>query len=164
VILHASVDGRSLRVEVRGRQGRYSVVVDGRPMEVDLEETGRSFVSLLVDGKSHEAGLEKVPGGYKVSLAEAVFHVELSDPRQGFEVGARKAASGPARILAPMPGKLVRVLVEPGQAVEVAQGIVVIEAMKMENELHSPRAGRVKQVHVREGQAVEAGALLVVVE
>ena len=164
MIFDATVDGRPLRVEVRGGQGRYSVVVEGRAMQVDVAEVGRAFVSLLVDGRSHEAGLEKLPGGYRVLLAEAAYRVELSDATQGAEVAARKAPPGPTRIQAPMPGKLVRVLVEAGQAIEAAQGLVVIEAMKMENELHAPRAGRVKQVHVREGQAVEAGALLVVVE
>jgi biotin carboxyl carrier protein len=63
-----------------------------------------------------------------------------------------------------MPGKMVRILVESGQAVQADQGLVVMEAMKMENELRSPRAGRVREVHVREGQAVETGALLVVVD
>ena len=72
--------------------------------------------------------------------------------------------SGPARIVAPMPGRLVRVLVSTGQDVQAGQGLVVVEAMKMENEIRAPRSGRVKDVPAREGQAVEAGALLVVVE
>lgn len=164
MIFDATVAGRTLRVEVRGGRGHYAVVVEGRPLQVDIAESDRAFVSLLVDGRSHEAGLEKVPGGYRVSLGGVPFQVELSDATQATESAARKAPSGPTRIQAPMPGKLVRVLVEAGQTIEAAQGLVVIEAMKMENELQAPRAGRVKQVHVREGQAVEAGALLVVVE
>jgi biotin carboxyl carrier protein len=74
------------------------------------------------------------------------------------------AAAGEHRVLAPMPGRVVRVLVSPGQEVAPRQGLVVVEAMKMENEIASPKAGRVKDVAVREGQSVDAGKLLVVVE
>jgi len=77
---------------------------------------------------------------------------------------ARGAAGGPARVQAPMPGKLVRVLVRAGQDVGAGQGLVVMEAMKMENEIRAPRAGRVKEAPVQEGQAVETGALLVLLE
>jgi biotin carboxyl carrier protein len=74
------------------------------------------------------------------------------------------AAAGPQRVTAPMPGKVVKVLVSPGDEVEARQGLVVIEAMKMENELRAPRAGRVREVHVKEGAPVESGRLLVVLE
>ena len=74
------------------------------------------------------------------------------------------SVGGPARVQAPMPGKLVRVLVSAGQDVGAGQGLVVMEAMKMENEIRAPRAGRVKEAPVREGQAVETGALLVLLE
>src|SRR6185295_9289899 len=120
MLFDATIDGRTVRVEVRAREGRYVVTVDGRLLEVDHQETGPHFASLIIGGKSYEAGLEKRPDGYNVVLADA----------------------GPARILAPMPGRLVRVLVQPGQEVREGDGLVVVEAMKMENELRSPRAGR----------------------
>jgi biotin carboxyl carrier protein len=163
VIFDATVDGRSLRVEVRGQDGRYTVLVDGHPMEVDLQETGSHFVSLLVDGRSYEAGLQKRPGGYTVVLSDDVVSVDLVEGARGIAPPLRKA-DGPARIKAPMPGKLVRLLVAAGDEVAAGQGLVVVEAMKMENELRAPKKGRVKEVPVREGQAVEAGALLVVLE
>ena len=140
------------------------MTLDGRPMEVDHQETGAHFVSLLIGGKSYEAGLEKRPDGYNVVLAEDVLYVELRGASQAALAPARKAEGGPARILAPMPGRLVRVLVQPGQQVEAGEGLLVMEAMKMENELRSPRSGRVAELPVREGQAVETAALLVVVE
>ncbi len=78
--------------------------------------------------------------------------------------GARAARSGPQRLTAPMPGKVVRVLVKPGDAVAARQPVVVVEAMKMENELRAGREGTVADVHAREGSSVEAGALLVVIQ
>jgi biotin carboxyl carrier protein len=164
MLFDATVDGRTLRVEVRGRDGRYVVTLDGRALEVDHQETGPHFASLIIGGRSYEAGLEKRPDGYNVVLAEDVLYVEIRGASQGAADAPRKAETGPARILAPMPGRLVRVLVQPGQQVQAGEGLVVMEAMKMENELRSPRAGRVAELPVREGQAVETGALLVVVE
>jgi biotin carboxyl carrier protein len=164
MLFDATVDGRTIRVEVRGADGHYVVSLDGRALEVDHQETGPHFVSLLIGGRSWEAGLEKRPDGYNVVLAEDVLSVELRGASQGMAAAPRKAASGPARITAPMPGRLVRVLVQAGQQVQAGDGLVVMEAMKMENELRSPRAGRVAELAVREGQAVDTAALLVVVE
>ena len=164
MLFDATVDGRTLRVDVRGRDGRYVVTLDGRALEVDHQETGAHFVSLLIGGRSYEAGLEKRPDGYNVVLAEDVLYVEIRGASRGALAAPRKADTGPARVVAPMPGRLVRVLVQPGQEVRAGDGLVVMEAMKMENELRSPRAGRVAELPVSEGQAVETAALLVVVE
>jgi biotin carboxyl carrier protein len=163
VKFEASVEGRTLAVEVSGRDGRYLVTIDGRPLEVDLRETGRDFVSLLIAGRSYEVGLEPKGSGFSVLLSDDAVHVELAAATRGNGSVARPAASGPARLTAPMPGKVVRVLAELGQAVAAGQGLLVIEAMKMENELAAPRDGLVRELPVREGQAVEAGALLAVV-
>jgi biotin carboxyl carrier protein len=162
VILDAVVLGRTLRVEVREKDGHYAVVIDGKAHDVDYQETGRDFVSLLLDGRSYEAGLERRPSGCIVHFPADTLDVELSEAARGAAALARKPA-GPARVVAPMPGKIVRVLVVPGQEVPAGQGLVVMEAMKMENELRSPRPGSVQQVAVREGQTVETGALLAVV-
>jgi acetyl/propionyl-CoA carboxylase alpha subunit len=163
MIFDATVDGQTIRVEVRGKDGRHTVVLDGQPLAVDARETGRHFLSLLIDGRSHEAGIEKRPGGYTVVLDDDVVVVDLAEATRGAASPAKKAG-GRVRIVAPMPGKIVHVLVTPGQAVEAGQGLVVIEAMKMENELKAPRAGRVTDVPARDGQPVDAGALLVVLE
>ncbi len=164
MIFDASVDGRTVRVEVRGKDGRYTVTLDGRALEVDSQETGRDFLSLLIAGRSYEVGLEKRPGGFGVVLPDDALFVELTEAARGAVDVVKKTASGPARILAPMPGKIVRVLVEAGQQVVAGQGLVVMEAMKMENELKAPRPGTVRQLAAREGQAVETGALLAVLE
>jgi biotin carboxyl carrier protein len=160
--LDASVDGRTIRVEVRATGDGYTVTLDGTAREVDLIEPGDHFASLIVDGASHEVGLEKRPGGYRVHLPDDTVTVALADPAGG-AVGRAHRPKGPMRLTAPMPGRVVRVLAEKGRDVESGQGLVVIEAMKMENELKAPRKGRIDEVAVREGQAVEAGALLLVV-
>ena len=171
MIYDAAVDGRTVRVEIRG-PGRpapggaetYTVVLDGRSLEVDLRMAGPGFLSLLVGGCSHEVALRRREGGFTVRLDDAILEVALAEAARGAAAPVRRAASGAARVAAPMPGKLVRVLVEPGQDVAAGQGLVVMEAMKMENEIRAPRAGRVREVPVQECQAVETGALLVLLD
>jgi biotin carboxyl carrier protein len=161
VILTATVAGRSHRVEVRAVDGRYVALIDDRCLEVDCLESAGGFASLLVGGRSHDALVTRRPWGYTVALRGGSHDVLLADPAPA---ASRAPTGGSARVVAPMPGKVVRVLVERGQTVAAAQGLVVVEAMKMENELKAPRGGTVIEVHAREGQAVDGGALLVVLE
>jgi len=162
MIFDATVGGSTVRVEVRGGGGRYTVVLDGSPVQVDVVTAGLPFASLLVGGESHEVGVERRPEGYVVHFPGDAVNVQIEEAARGASPAVPRA-QGPARLTAPMPGRVVRVLEAPGADVAAGQGLVVIEAMKMENELKSPRAGRVQEVAVREGQAVEAGALLAVV-
>jgi len=164
MLLDATVVGRQVRVEVRGQEGRYTVVIDGQTWDVDARAASGGFLSLLAGGSSHAAALERRPGGYIVHLREDTIDVELAEAAPGTGVRTKPAAAGPSRVTAPMPGRLVRILVEPGQQVRAGEGLVVMEAMKMENELRAPRAGRVAEVHAREREAVEMGALLVVLD
>jgi biotin carboxyl carrier protein len=162
MMFDATASGRTIRVEVRGVGGRYTVSLDGTPIEVDRVATGRHFASLLVGGKSHDVGVEKRPGGYVVVLSSGALTVGLVEAARGLSIHTHRT-DGPARLTASMPGRVVRVLEAPGAEVVAGQALIVIEAMKMENELKSPRAGRLREMAVREGQAVEAGALLAVV-
>src|SRR5260221_10137955 len=141
MIFDATVDGQTIRVEVRGKDGRHTVVLDGHPLAVDARETGRHFLSLLMDGRSYEAGIEKRPGGYTIVLDDDAVTVDLAEAAQG-AVAPVKKAGGPARIVAPMPGKLVRVLVTPGQAVEAGGGLGGVEALKTGDEVNAPPGGR----------------------
>lgn len=164
MILDAFVAGHRVRVDVKGGNGRFTVTVDGQPREVDAVDTGRGFLNLLVEGSSHEVGLTATDNGYRVVLRDEVLEVDLRAGGRDAGAPARRAAAGPLRLTAPMPGKIVRVLVAAGDEVSAGQGLVVMEAMKMENELTAPRAGRVKEVGAREGQAVETGTLLATLE
>jgi biotin carboxyl carrier protein len=161
VRFEASVGGKLLRVEVRRADGRYEVTVDGRRHEIDWVEDG-AFTSLLVAGRSFDVGIERREDGYRVSFDGQAHDVQLQ--AAGLAGAAARHAPGPSRVVAPMPGKIVRLLVGEGDAVAPGQGLVVMEAMKMENELRATRGGTVRELRVAEGQAVETGALLVLVE
>jgi biotin carboxyl carrier protein len=161
--LAATVAGKVMQIEVRGEAPRYAVTLDGRPLDVDLRATSSGFASLVVDGASQEVGLMPREGGWSVLLQGRTLDVQLQEAG-AVALAPRAVQGGAARVTAPMPGRLVKVLVEAGQDVTEGQGLVVMEAMKMENELRAPRAGRVKELHARERQAVESGALLVVLE
>lgn len=163
MIFDASFEGRTIRLEIVERDGRYIASLDGRTHTVDYVETGRDFVSLLVDGTSLEVGLSPKGRGYAVVLDDDAFEVVFEDAVRG-RAPAVKPATGSGRIMAPMPGRIVRVLVSKGDEVGPGQALLVIEAMKMENELRSPFKGKVQDLPVREGQAVETGALLLIVE
>jgi biotin carboxyl carrier protein len=162
MILEATLLGLRRRVEVRGGDGRYRVSVDGTWHAVTVSDAAHGLVALRIGSRSHEVGIERRGGAYHVVLPGDSLTVELAEPARNGELASR-AAHGPARVTAPMPGRVVRLLSAPGADVAAGQGLVVIEAMKMENELRAPRAGRVQELPVREGQAVEAGALLAVV-
>jgi biotin carboxyl carrier protein len=165
------IGGKIRTVRVARRDDRLEVAVDGRVFDVDHRAVGRQSLSMLVrenDGatRSADVTISAVPGGtgFEVSFDGHTLPAAMVSRfgRRGGEGAAQ--GSGPQNLAAPMPGKIVRVLVAPGDAVEPRQGLIVIEAMKMENELRASRAGRVKSIRVVEGQSVEAGALLVTVE
>jgi biotin carboxyl carrier protein len=164
VIFDATVDGRAARVEVRSAGGLYTVIIDGRPLKVSVFPTARHFTTLIIDGRCHDAGVLRQGASHAVALREGAFEVTLMTAAHGAAAPHRKPPPGPARVNAPMPGKIVRVAAAAGQQVEAGECLIVMEAMKMENEIRAPRAGRVKEVLVKDGQAVESGALLILVE
>ena len=163
--------GRTRTVDVRRRDAAFIVSVDGREQKVDVIEVDGIW-SLLLGTKSHEvAFVEGLDGAMMVHVDGQVIPVLVDSARRawgargrGAGAGETGAAAGPHRIVAPMPGKIVKVLVKTGDSVQPRQGLVVVEAMKMENELRSPKAGTVSEVRVKEGTLVEAGAILVIVE
>jgi biotin carboxyl carrier protein len=161
--LDAEVAGRRVAVTVRKKTGGYEVLLDDRRVLVDARPTTTGAWSLLIDGRSYDVGVQSAGDVHVVRLAGAELPVRLSEAGAG-GVGRTGDSRGPARLVAPMPGKVVRVLVAPGDPVAAGDGLVVVEAMKMENELRAGRAGRVAAVHVREGQPVDGGALLVELE
>ena len=158
----ATTAGKSSRIEVREAQGRYHVTIGGKTLELDWVRTGEHEASILVDGASLDITVEKTAEGFGVLIRGDRFDVDLKDAVKGVDLG-KVAHAGPLKLLAPMPGKIVKVLVRPGDAVEAGRGVLVMEAMKMENELKAVRAGTIQEIRVKEGQAVEMGALLLVI-
>lgn len=159
------------------RKGQLlQVELDGVAHLVDARRVDPSIVSLLVHGDGSAAASRSVDASFASRGANGDLDVHLDGrtitvqvrPAGSFGRQKNEAAGGsghgPQRVTAPMPGKVVRVLVKPGDQVSARQGLVVVEAMKMENELRAARDGRVREVAVREGQSVDAGAVLMVVE
>ena len=143
---------------------RIVFTIDGRPVEADAVQISPSAFSILLGGRSLDVTLEETAGGgllLRVNGRE--FQVEINDPRswrRGRHAGIELA--GRQQMLAPMPGKIVRVLVAVGQQVSAGQGLLVIEAMKMQNEIRAPKSGTVEKL-AKEGQTVNAGEVLAVV-
>jgi len=142
--------------------------VNSQAVEAQCEEIIPGVYSLLLDGRPYEVHILRRPGDapglaspYVVSVGLRRYVVELRDLRRWRRRGSAIEMEGPQEITAPMPGKIVRVLVAEGQEVAANQGLLVVEAMKMQNELRAPRAGRVDRVYTRVGTGVEAGARLV---
>ena len=161
--ISAKTGNRLSEVVVERENGTYVVEVDGVRYDVDSHKLEADFFSILTGGKSYEVSVEATRDGYRVRHGAAVQLVRLSDPsRQARE--AHPGSGGPESVVSVMPGKVVRLLVDAGDEVEEGQGVIVVEAMKMENEIAAPRAGRIRSVSVETGQTVESGAELVVIE
>jgi biotin carboxyl carrier protein len=156
--------GRERSVELERSQNGWQCRVDDAPRAVDAVEVAPGVFSLLLDGQSFTIHVERQASGYRVQARGADLAATVENPRR-WAGRSRAAGAGPGgrqEITAPMPGKVVRVLVTEEQGVESGQGLVVVEAMKMQNEIAAPRGGVVEAVRVREGDTVEHGAVLVV--
>ena len=149
---------------------KWQILVDDRPVEIDpqnlesVREVEPSVFSVLVEGRSFEVRVVPTPDGLQVHAGGRKFSVEVRDPRDASRLSRAATGSGRQNISTPMPGKVVRMLVGEGDAVEAGQGLVVVEAMKMQNEMRASRSGRVVEVRVRGGETVGAGDTLVVLE
>ena len=162
------IGGRWRQVVVTRAGDGFAVSVDGRTRHVDAARVDAHTLSLVLDNVwSNEVSLaaDPVSGQLTVHAGPTPIAVTLNGRRhRGRQDKAAGSGSGPQRLVAPMPGKVVRVLVKAGDPVTARQSVVVVEAMKMENELRADRDGTVTDVHAREGLSVDAGALLLVIQ
>lgn len=170
------IGDRIRAVTVVRKGGLLHVDLDGRTHIVDARRVSDSVISMLVQPPGASTPSRSVDAAFATKLSAGDFDVYLDGRTIPVQIraagafgrqkkaGGATSSSGPQRVLAPMPGKVVRVLVKPGDEVKARQGLVVVEAMKMENELKAARDGRVRDVAVREGQSVDAGAVLLIVE
>jgi biotin carboxyl carrier protein len=148
---------------------RLQIQVDGKAIDIDSESLHSvarvepGVYSVLLDGRSFEVRIIPAQDGLRIEMNGRRFTAEVRDPRDRGQRSGAALGTGRQNIRAPMPGKVIRVLVREGDEVEVGQGLVVVEAMKMQNEMKALRGGRVADVRVRGGETVAAGDTLVVI-
>jgi biotin carboxyl carrier protein len=164
------VGGRTRQLAIARSGDSFAITLDGRSYHVDAARIDAQTLSLVVDTvsrQSYEATVIPDPttGQLTVTVAGVAVPVGLNGQRRwGRKDEGGGVGAAPQRLAASMPGKIVRVLVKTGDMVHARQPLVVVEAMKMENEMRAGRDGMVAEVHAREGHSVEAGALLLVIQ
>ncbi|GAC1679504.1 MAG: acetyl-CoA carboxylase biotin carboxyl carrier protein subunit [Candidatus Acidiferrum sp.] len=148
-------------VEFARAEERWQVTLDGQRVDADPVEVAPNTFSILLHGRAYEMRVSPaVDGSLMVQTATREFSVEVLDPRAWRGRHPSAEAEGRQQIVAPMPGKVVRLLVKEGDMVDVGQGLLVVEAMKMQNEIRSPKNGRIERLIAKEGQLVNAGETL----
>ncbi len=165
MIYEVTIADRTFKVELSKADSGWRCRLDGREFPLDVISTQPGVFSLLIEGKSYEVKQESTASESQVVVGNQRFRAAVRDPRSLRSRGHAAAGSeGVKKIIAPMPGKVVRILAPVGTQVEASQSVLVIEAMKMQNELKSPKKGMVKKINAAEGAAVEAGQVLAEVE
>jgi biotin carboxyl carrier protein len=165
MLYDVTIDGKTYRLELSRAEGRWQCRLDGREVEIDAVLTGHDTISVLMAGRSYEIKREVAASGTFLWIGSSSYSAEVRDPRS-LRARKKKAGdeSGPRKLVASMPGKVIRVLVSEKAEVEAGQGIVVMEAMKMQNEIKSPKKGIVQKLIAVEGATVNAGDVLAIVE
>lgn len=159
----------SREVELLHQDGAMTLLWEGEAHPIDILELEPGCYSILMEGRSIEVRLDSAKSSdpdvhaYRAALYDGAYEFALADPRRALLAAAKGTGTGGGLLIAPMPGKIVKLLVKAGDTVQEGQTLLVMEAMKMQNELKSSAAGTVSAVHVQEGAAVETGAELVTV-
>lgn len=164
MLYQITIDGKSYRLDLKRADGRWLCRLDGQELEVDAILARPDVLSLRIGNKAYEIKSEHIANDLQLWVGSNRFAVEIRDPRslRGRTRGGDD--QGPKNVTAPMPGKVVRLLVREGDEVTPGAGIAVVEAMKMQNEIKSPKKGSVRKILVKEGAAVNAGDVLAIVE
>jgi len=165
MIYDVTIDGKSYRLTLDQSGGRWRCRLNDREVEIDAVLTRPDVLSILIDGKAYEVKRERTPTDTHLWVGSARYAAETRDPRSlRGRKGGQAQEDGPRKLIAPMPGKVVRVLLHEKDNVEAGQGILVMEAMKMQNEVKSPKKGIVQKILSQQGDAVNAGDVLAIVE
>jgi biotin carboxyl carrier protein len=164
MLYDVTIDGKTHRLDLNHADGRWSCRLDGGELEVDAILARPDVLSLRIGNIAYEIKLERVASDLHLWVGSRGFAVEVRDPRSLRGRIRSGHDQGPKKIAAPMPGKVVQLLVREGQEVESGAGVAVVEAMKMQNEIKSPKKGTVQKILVSEGAAVNAGDVLAIVD
>jgi len=165
MVYDVTINGKDYRLELERVDTGWRCRLDDREVQIDATLARRDVLSVLIGGKAYEIKREYTATDLHLWVGSARYSAELRDPRS---LRSRRAVAddgkGPRKLLAPMPGKVVRVLAGEGHGVEAGQSVLVVEAMKMQNEIKSPKRGTVKQIVAAQGANVNAGDVLAIVE
>ena len=165
MLYDVTIDGKNYRLELERTDAGWRCRLDGREVPVDAVLARRDVLSVLIEGKAYEIKRERTATDVHLWVGGTRYAAELRDPRS---LRSRKGATGddtgPRKLIAPMPGKVIRVLLQEKAQVEPGQSILVMEAMKMQNEIKSPRKGTIQKILATEGANVNAGDVLAIVE
>jgi biotin carboxyl carrier protein len=159
-----TIDGKTYRLELDRRETGWSCRLDGRDISVDAVLARADVLSLRVGNRAFEVKCERVGSDTHFWVGSQRFSVNVRDPRSLRGRVRTADEEGPKKLTAPMPGKVVRILAAQGEAVDAGGGVVVVEAMKMQNEVKSPKTGKIQKILVGVGAAVNAGDVLAIVE
>ena len=165
MLYEVTINGQMRRVELLRQNGGWQCKLDGRELALDVVVISPDIISIVYEGKSFEARRDQTSVAQRIWIQGESYVAEVNDPRS-FSGRKKRAGQedGPRKLTAPMPGKVVRVLLSDASEVESGQGILVIEAMKMQNEIKSPKKGTIQKILVQAGASVNAGDLLAIVE
>jgi len=167
MIYNVAIDGTVFRLDLDldRETGSWRCLLDGREVQIDAVLAQPDVLSIVIAGRAYQIRRERLASDVRIWVGDQSYAAEVSDSRS---LRSRKARAdsgkGPRPLVAPMPGKVVRFLVGVNSPVEAGQGVVVVEAMKMQNEIKSPKKGTVRKLAVAEGAAVNAGDVLAIVE
>jgi biotin carboxyl carrier protein len=159
-----TVEGKQFRLELNRIDGRWQCSLDGHEIRFDAVVPRRDVLSILIDGKAYEIKRERTATDLHLWVGPRRYDVQFRDPRSLRSRAASDDGKGPRKLVAPMPGKVIRVLIPENEEVEAGQGVLVVEAMKMQNEIKSPKKGVVRKLVAAPGANVNAGDVLAVVE
>jgi biotin carboxyl carrier protein len=166
--LIAETDNEKHALDVQRESARVSATIGSRSYQIEVRKPEAGAYVFIVSGRVFECRVDKsgaTRGAYQVHVGGDTYNIALSDPKRLRDAKSSGAdADGRVPVVAPMPGKVVRVLVEQGAEVVAGDGLVIVEAMKMQNEMKSPKAGTVAEIHAQAGATVSAGEVLIVVE
>lgn len=164
MIYDVTIDGKTYRLELGRSQNGWICRLDGRQVPVDAVLARQGVLSLHVGNRAFEVKCERVGSETHFWVGSRGFAAEIRDPRS-FRGRIRKADEhGPKKLVAPMPGKVLRILAARGAEIEAGGGVIVVEAMKMQNEVKSPKKGTIQKILVEVGAPVNAGDVLAIVE
>jgi biotin carboxyl carrier protein len=164
MLYDVTIDGKKYRLDLNRAEARWTCRLDGLEVEVDAILARPDVLSLRIGNLAYEIKSERVANELHLWVGSTRFAAEVRDPRSLRGRSRTGDDKGPKKIVAPMPGKVVRLLLHDGDEVELGAPVAVVEAMKMQNEIKSPKKGILRKILVKEGAAVNAGDVLAIVE